>query len=71
MGSIGYYVGGMKETALKESEKKDIILGTYPMASEGMDIPILNTLILASPISSIEQSIGRGGNPIHTTTRIG
>jgi hypothetical protein len=27
--------------------------------SEGMDIPALNTLILASPISSIEQSIGR------------
>lgn len=59
LGSIGYYVGGMKEAALKESEKKDIILGTYPMASEGMDIPVLNTLILASPISSIEQSIGR------------
>lgn len=59
LGSIGYYVGGMKESALKESEKKDIILGTYPMASEGMDIPVLNTLILASPISSIEQSVGR------------
>jgi len=29
------------------------------MSSEGMDIPVLNTLILASPISSIEQSIGR------------
>jgi len=59
LGTIGYYVGGMKEPALKESEGKDIILGTYPMASEGMDIPVLNTLILASPISSIEQSIGR------------
>lgn len=59
LGTIGYYVGGMKESALKESESKDIILGTYPMASEGMDIPVLNTLVLASPISSIEQSIGR------------
>jgi len=59
LGSTGYYVGGMKEKALKQSETKDIILGTYPMASEGMDIPVLNTLILASPISSIEQSIGR------------
>ena len=36
-----------------------IILATYQMASEGMDIPALNTLILASPITSIEQSIGR------------
>jgi superfamily II DNA or RNA helicase len=59
IGSVGYYVGGMKEKDLKESESKDIILGTYSMASEGMDIPCLNTLILASPISSIEQSIGR------------
>jgi superfamily II DNA or RNA helicase len=29
------------------------------MSSEGMNIPTLNTLILASPISSVEQSIGR------------
>lgn len=57
--SIGYYVGGMNETQLKLSESKQIILGTYSMASEGMDIPVLNTLVLASPIASIEQSIGR------------
>jgi superfamily II DNA or RNA helicase len=59
MGSVGYYVGGMNEKALKESEGKDVILATYSMASEGMDIPALNTLLLASPISSIEQSVGR------------
>lgn len=59
MGTVGYYVGGMKEEALKESEGKDIILGTFVMACEGMDIPALNTLVLASPISSIEQPIGR------------
>jgi superfamily II DNA or RNA helicase len=57
--NIGYYVGGMKREKLKESENKQIILATYQMASEGMDIPALNTLILASPITSIEQSIGR------------
>lgn len=27
--------------------------------SEGMDIPALNTLLLASPVSSVEQSVGR------------
>lgn len=59
MGSVGYYVGGMKEEQLKESESKDIILGTFVMACEGMDIPALNTLVLASPISAIEQPIGR------------
>ena len=57
--SIGYYVGGMKEEALKESEKKDIILATYSMASEGLDIKTLTTLIMATPKSDVCQSIGR------------
>lgn len=59
LGSVGYYVGGMKEADLKDSESKDIILATVSMSAEGMDIPALNTLILASPISAIEQPIGR------------
>jgi superfamily II DNA or RNA helicase len=57
--SVGYYVGGMNINDLKKSETKQIILATFQMASEGMDIPTLNTLILASPYTSIEQSIGR------------
>lgn len=59
LGSIGYYVGGMKEADLKASETKDIMLGTYTMISEGFDVPALNTLVLATPISNVEQSIGR------------
>jgi superfamily II DNA or RNA helicase len=57
--SIGYYVGGMKEEALKESETKNIILATYSMASEGLDIKTLTTLIMATPKSDVCQSIGR------------
>ena len=57
--SRGYYVGGMKPEELRESQEKDIILATYSMASEGMDIPKLNTVILASPKSDVEQSVGR------------
>lgn len=57
--TVGYYVGGMNMKELKESEDKQVILATFQMASEGMDIPTLNTLILASPYTSIEQSIGR------------
>jgi superfamily II DNA or RNA helicase len=34
-------------------------LGTFSMASEGMDIPKLNTIILASPKSDVIQSVGR------------
>jgi ERCC4-related helicase len=59
LGTTAYYVGGMKEADLKESEGADILLATYAMASEGMDIPGLDTLILASPVSSIEQPVGR------------
>lgn len=57
--SIGYYIGGMNKEKLDEGSTADIILATFQLASEAMDIPKLNTLILASPISSIEQPIGR------------
>jgi superfamily II DNA or RNA helicase len=55
----GYYVGGMKMCDLDISATKQIILATYQMSSEGLNIPTLNTLILASPISDIQQSVGR------------
>ena len=57
--SVGYYVGGMKPDELRDSQEKDILLATYSMASEGMDVPKLNTVILGSPKSDVEQSVGR------------
>ncbi len=57
--SVGYYVGGMKEKHLKLSETKSLILGTFCMAREGLDIPVLDTLILASPTGDIVQALGR------------
>jgi superfamily II DNA or RNA helicase len=57
--NIGYYVGGMKSDDLIITESKQIILGTYNMISEGFDLPKLDTLIMASPKSNVEQSIGR------------
>ena len=57
--SVGYYIGGMKEKDLKISESKQLILATYAMAAEGLDIPTLTTLILATPKSDIIQSVGR------------
>jgi len=60
IGNSGYYVGGMKDNELKKSEEDcDILLGTFSMASEGMDIPKLDTIILSSPKSDIIQSVGR------------
>lgn len=57
--TVGYYVGGMKEEQLKESENKKVILATYSMASEGLDIKTLTTLLLATPKTDIVQAIGR------------
>lgn len=55
----GYYVGGMKQEQLNISSGKQIILATFQLASEGFNVPTLNTIIFASPISDIQQSIGR------------
>ena len=49
----------MKESQLKESENKKIIIATYSMASEGLDIKTLSTLIMATPKTDICQSVGR------------
>ncbi len=57
--SYGFYVGGMKQADLAISSEKQIILATYQLASEGFNVPSLNTIIFASPISDIQQSIGR------------
>ena len=57
--SCGLYVGGMKQADLTESATKDIMIGTYNMISEGFDCKRLNTLILASPRTDVEQTVGR------------
>ena len=64
--TVGYYIGGMKEAALKESEDKKVIIATYAMASEALDIKTLTTLIMATPKTDIEQSVGRILRQKHT-----
>src|SRR6056300_923813 len=55
----GLYMGGMKQKDLEESSTKKIIFATFSQAHEGLDIPALDTVLLASPKSDIVQSIGR------------
>ena len=57
--TVGFYVGGMKESALKLTEDKQIVLATYAMAAEALDIKTLNSLVLATPKTDIVQSVGR------------
>jgi superfamily II DNA or RNA helicase len=57
--SVGYYIGGMKEIELKRSEKQQIILSSYVMCSEGLDVPTLNAEFLITPKTDIVQIVGR------------
>jgi superfamily II DNA or RNA helicase len=56
---VGLYLGGMTEKELNSSNEQKIILATYSMAAEGYDNPKLDTLIMATGRSNIEQSCGR------------
>ncbi|ULY68622.1 putative VV A18-like helicase [Chlorella virus XW01] len=56
---MGFYIGKLKQKDLDKSATKRIILATYGMAAEALDIPQLNTLILSTPRSDVEQAVGR------------
>lgn len=55
----GLYMGGMKEKDLNETATKKIIVGTFSQAQEGLDIPVLDTVILSTPKSDVKQAVGR------------
>jgi superfamily II DNA or RNA helicase len=57
---ISYYIGGMKEKVREEGAvSAQVLLASYAMASEAMNIKTLNSVILASPRKHVEQSTGR------------
>jgi superfamily II DNA or RNA helicase len=57
---VARVVGGTKAAARDDGfQNATVILSTYHYASEGLDIPRLDTLVMATPRSSIEQSVGR------------
>lgn len=67
--TCGYYIGGMKQKDLQISETKQIVIATYAMAAEALDIKTLSTLVMVTPKTDITQSIGRilrvkNNNPI-------
>jgi superfamily II DNA or RNA helicase len=56
---VGYYVGGMKQSALKKSEGCRMILGTFAMAEEALDIKTLTTMVFATSRTDVTQAVGR------------
>lgn len=57
--SAGLYLGGMKQVTRTDSVTKSVIVGTYQASGEGFDVPDLDTLILSTPKSDVEQAVGR------------
>jgi superfamily II DNA or RNA helicase len=44
---------------LKIAQERQVLFATYEMVNEGFDLPKLNTLVMATPRSKIEQAVGR------------
>jgi len=57
--SSGLYLGGMKTEQRALSVNCDVIIGTYQASGEGFDVPELDTLILSTPKSDVQQAVGR------------
>lgn len=57
--TVGYYIGGMKQKDLKLTETKKIIIATYAMAEEALDIKSLTSLLMVTPKSDVRQAVGR------------
>lgn len=64
-GISGMFIGKTSKEDKIISKKKKILLATYNIASEGFDHPELNTLLFATPRSSVIQSIGRIYRKVH------
>lgn len=63
--NIGLFLGGFKNEQLDEANKCRIIIATRKMVEEGYDNAKLNTLILVSSWSNIEQCVGRILRKVH------
>ena len=56
---IGFYVGGLKSRQRENAAAKRVVMATYQMTAEATDIPELDTLVMLTPKSDVEQIVGR------------
>lgn len=62
-GMASLFLGGMDAEDLAEAVKVPVLLSTYQMAQDAMNVPRLDTLVIATPMVSLEQAIGRIQRP--------
>lgn len=57
------FIGGKSKENLQERKRAEesavLIFATFAMASEGLDIPRLDTLLLCTPVGDVTQAVGR------------
>lgn len=56
---IGFYIGGKSKHDLDKAKACPIMVATYQMMGEGTNIPWLDSCVLMTPRSDVEQIIGR------------
>lgn len=55
----GDYTGGHSQEELNLAAQNDVIFATFQLVTEGLDIPKLDVLIVASPRGDLIQAVGR------------
>ena len=58
-GTAAVYIGGLKRADREAAAEAQTIFATFSLAQEGLDIPELDTLILATPACDVTQALGR------------
>ena len=53
------YIGKKTKEQRQQSKEKQVIIATYQIFCEGVDVPTLDTLFILTPKTDIEQALGR------------
>lgn len=61
--AVGYYIGSTPAKQRALVRVRPVILATYSMAKEGLDIGRLDAEVLATPLGDVEQAVGRIQRP--------
>lgn len=57
--TVALYTGDQSTEERENAKSAQIMIGTYALAEEGLDIPSLNTIVFSTPRKMVDQSSGR------------